>query len=141
MTLPRRKMPRKGEVRNDKTYMDKSNRNTFVHIETHLKMFFIGGQIMFKKNLKRAITLAMTACLMVSAAAGCGNSGDDKTTNLTPTTAATNNSQSSTSGTDNQGSSDSSADNSSSLHLQLQIHHPSYLLHDSFALKDLIIPS
>lgn len=63
---------------------------------------------MFKKNLKRAITVAMTACLMV-AAAGCGNSGDDNTTNPTNTpTSSTNNNQSSSSGTDgstgNQGS-------------------------------------
>jgi ABC-type transport system substrate-binding protein len=41
---------------------------------------------MFKKNLKKAITLVLVASMMVGAAAGCGKKGDDE---ATPTTAPT----------------------------------------------------
>lgn len=66
-----------------------------------------GERIMFKKNLKRAVTMAMTACLMVGATAGCGNSGNDKTTNPTPTTAVSNNQGT----TNNDGTTNNGSDN------------------------------
>lgn len=46
---------------------------------------------MFKRNLKRAITLAMVTCMVVGSAAGCGNKNDNETPTPTPTTAADNN--------------------------------------------------
>lgn len=45
---------------------------------------------MFKRNLKRAITLAMVTCMVVGSAAGCGNKNDNETPTPTPTTAADN---------------------------------------------------
>ena len=89
-----------------------------------------GEQIMFKKNLKRAVTIAMTACLMVGAAAGCGNSGDDKST-PTPTTAATNDGQSSTSGTDNQGSTNTDNESSTTEQLTVETFEGEYVYKDS----------
>ena len=46
-----------------------------------------GGQIMFKRNLKRAITIALTACLMVGAAAGCGKKEENNGSTPAPTQA------------------------------------------------------
>ena len=43
---------------------------------------------MFKKNLKKVITIALVASMMVGAAAGCGNNQTTDPT-PTPTTAAT----------------------------------------------------
>ena len=57
---------------------------------------------MFMKNLKKAVTVALVASMMVSAAAGCG-SKDSGTT--TPTTAPT---QAATENTGNQGATDNS---------------------------------
>jgi len=50
---------------------------------------------MFKKNLKKVITLVLVASMMVSAAAGCGKKGDDEGTTPTaaPTQAATDNTE------------------------------------------------
>ncbi len=55
---------------------------------------------MFKRNLKRAITIAMTACLMVGAAAGCGKKEENNGTTSAPTQAADNGN---TGSTDNSG--------------------------------------
>ncbi|MBO5177529.1 MAG: hypothetical protein J6C07_08735 [Lachnospiraceae bacterium] len=49
---------------------------------------------MFKKNLKKAITLVLVASMMVSAAAGCGKKGEDEVTpTVAPTQAATDNTE------------------------------------------------
>lgn len=53
---------------------------------------------MFKRNLKRAITIALSACLMVGAAAGCGKKEENNNTTPAPTQAADNGN------TDNNGS-------------------------------------
>ncbi len=43
---------------------------------------------MFKRNLKRVITVALTVCMVMGLAAGCGKGDDDTTPTPTPTTAA-----------------------------------------------------
>lgn len=58
--------------------------------------------IMFKRNLKKAITLALTASMMVGAAAGCGKNDGSVTPTPVPTSSA-NSSTDGTSGTDNNG--------------------------------------
>ena len=61
---------------------------------------------MFKKNLKRAITIAMTACLMVGSLAACGNGGDSNNNPTAIPAGSTSDNQGTTDnqGTDNQGS-------------------------------------
>ncbi len=57
---------------------------------------------MFKKNLKRVITVALTVCMVMGLAAGCGNGDDTTDPTPTPTTAAsTENTDPGTSGTEN----------------------------------------
>ena len=56
---------------------------------------------MFKKNLKRALTIIVTACMMVGTMTGCGNNGGNTT--ATPTAPATTNENQ---GTNNQGTTD-----------------------------------
>ncbi len=47
---------------------------------------------MFKKNLKKVITLMLVACMMIGSAAGCGNKDEGTTTpTVAPTQAATDN--------------------------------------------------
>ena len=62
---------------------------------------------MFMKNLKKAVTVALVASMMVSAAAGCGSKDSGSTTTPAPTQAATDNKTN----TGNQGTTNSGTDN------------------------------
>ena len=60
---------------------------------------------MFMKNLKKAVTVALVASMMVSAAAGCGSKDSGSTTTTAPTQAATENNKPATG---NQGTTENS---------------------------------
>lgn len=63
---------------------------------------------MFKKNLKKVVTLVLVASMMVGAAAGCGKKDDEGKTNPTaaPTQAATDNTETPSTGTETPGATD-----------------------------------
>lgn len=61
---------------------------------------------MFKKNLKRAVTVAMAACMVMGSAAGCGNKKEENaipTPTPVPTQAAVNNAGNGNAGNENAG--------------------------------------